>query len=881
MWHYVLDDRYLKRNPHIVPPDVRHQVSDHPGPSQVFPTSRTLSRFNELHRANRFTSACSPIVYRDQLIGAASQTYTFVCEPVHNLVHREVMTSEGLSFTSRRPESENTSEFLSSSDSWFRPSMVRTGPDGALWVSDMYRFVIEHPKWIPEATQRKMEIRAGDTMGRIYRIRNSVVAPRVVPQLDKFETEKLVETLESPNGWLRDMAQQLLIWRNDQQAVEPLKEMVKNSEQPLGRLHALCTLDGMNEITSELITMSMKDQHPAIRKHAVRIGEPLMKNSGQLYQYLSRLVLDPDPLVQIQVAYSLGELDHEVAGKYLVQLARRFPEEVHLNAALLSSVHRGNLPSVVAELIEGSDRVPEQFAQQVFKLATVFGDKSLLDRLVIELLRPSQDGFSDWQFSSIQTMLDAIDADGRNPAKFLSSAARNRVSSMIEFASAIAADTNLDESIRISAIRFLGTPATNAQETQLQLTEFLLPHHLGEIQSEAVASLLRSRSPATAKIVLARWSSFTPEIRGQVLDALLSRPAWTGSLLSAIENGEVSVAHLNVRRREQLVVHRDPGLRKRAKRLFSTSTNSSRKSVLDSYQDSMLLVGDRAQGKLHFEKHCSACHQLENVGHDVGPDLSALTDKSKEGLLIALLDPNRAVEGKYLEYVATTSDGRLLSGIITSETGVSLTLTSNDGKKHDILRSELDEIRSSGRSLMPEGIEKDFSHQQLANVIAYIRGFGLPHKKFANNEPAIANADPDGSLQLTATMAKIYGPSLVFEQPFRNLGYWQSSEDHAIWQAIIPHAGTYRISFDYACHANDAGNRFNLVAGGTSINGTIAGTGTWDNYQTRPLGKMELPAGPVEFVLRSEGAISGAMLDLRSIRLKPVPRKEKFDIQKQ
>src|SRR5205823_1498181 len=147
-WHYALDDRYLRRNPHLTPPDPRVKVPTEPGLPRVYPVSRTLPRFNDLHAANRFTSACSPTVYRDDLFGPAFAGNLFVCEPVHDLVSRLVVTPDGSTFHGRRAADELSSEFLASTDNWSRPVFARTGPDGALWVADMYRHVIEHPQWI-------------------------------------------------------------------------------------------------------------------------------------------------------------------------------------------------------------------------------------------------------------------------------------------------------------------------------------------------------------------------------------------------------------------------------------------------------------------------------------------------------------------------------------------------------------------------------------------------------------------------------------------------------------------------------------------------------------------------------------------------------------
>ena len=174
MWHFVLDDHYLRRNPFLAAPNLRHDVSVTPGAAPVFPSSKTLTRFNDFHTANRFTSACGTIVFRDDLLfgphggskklsdGSTPEIFhSFVSEPVHNLVHHEVMTADGTTFTSQRAVNEEQSEFVSSTDNWFRPTMIRTGPDGALWIADMYRLVIEHPQWIPIEWQAQAECAGG------------------------------------------------------------------------------------------------------------------------------------------------------------------------------------------------------------------------------------------------------------------------------------------------------------------------------------------------------------------------------------------------------------------------------------------------------------------------------------------------------------------------------------------------------------------------------------------------------------------------------------------------------------------------------------------------------------------------------------------------
>ena len=125
------------------------------------------------------------------------------------------LTSKGVTFTSRRAPDEEQSEFLASSDNWFRPTTVKTGPDGALWIADMYRHVIEHPQWIPDTWQKRLDLRAGHDKGRIYRVYPVDKKLRPIPRLDKLDTAGLVAALDSTRGWQRDVAQQLLVERQD------------------------------------------------------------------------------------------------------------------------------------------------------------------------------------------------------------------------------------------------------------------------------------------------------------------------------------------------------------------------------------------------------------------------------------------------------------------------------------------------------------------------------------------------------------------------------------------------------------------------------------------------------------------------------------------
>ncbi|MEX0641119.1 MAG: neutral/alkaline non-lysosomal ceramidase N-terminal domain-containing protein, partial [Pirellulales bacterium] len=217
--HYPVVDRYVRRNPQVAPAATAMHVADYPDSNRVFPIS-PLVTFKLSGAPGYATAACGVGIYRDDLLGPEYYGNSFTCEPVGQLVHRLVLSPRGVTFSGRRALDEQQSEFLASSDNWFRPVQARTGPDGALWIVDMYRYVIEHPIWIPPDIVATLDVRAGDTMGRIYRVVPKNKKPRPIARLDKLDTAGLVAALNSTSGPQRDLAQQLLVRRGDRAARE-------------------------------------------------------------------------------------------------------------------------------------------------------------------------------------------------------------------------------------------------------------------------------------------------------------------------------------------------------------------------------------------------------------------------------------------------------------------------------------------------------------------------------------------------------------------------------------------------------------------------------------------------------------------------------------
>ena len=353
----------------------------------------------------RPTAACGIGVYRDDLLGKEVTGDLLVCEPVNLLVHRMKLVPNGSTFAGVRAPDEQQSEFLASTDPWFRPVQVRTGPDGCLWVVDMHRYVIEHPRWIPPEDLANLDVRAGAKLGRIFRIRPTDHEPRPMVRLDKLDNAGLVAALDSPNGCQRDLAMQMLLWRNAKDAAPALAKLAAECKRPEGRLHALCALNGLGKLTPELVRAGLADSHAGVRRSACRLSEQFLGADDLTGLKLAVRINDPDARVRLQAACSLGEWKDKWAGQGLAKLVLSHPDDPYLTAAVLSSVGAGNVAAVLGALTKaGLDQVPPHVLRPLLSMAVALGHRDALARMLRDIggSTPNENGHVGGDFGGVQ-----------------------------------------------------------------------------------------------------------------------------------------------------------------------------------------------------------------------------------------------------------------------------------------------------------------------------------------------------------------------------------------------------------------------------------------------------------------------------------------------
>lgn len=904
LYHFTQEEQYLRRNPHAVYPPAQVDVSVTPGASQVYPISKTVTRFNDLSRANRFTSACSGMIYRDNLLGDEYYGNSFVCEPVHNLIHREVVTYDVSRYYGRRAPGEETSEFLASTDNWFRPSMVRTGPDGALWIADMYRLVIEHPEWIPKEWQAKLDLRAGADRGRIYRVvREGVDVPKI-PRLDNLKAVDLARVMESTSGTFRDMAMQRIVEEHtgDEhrtfetgRVVDALIRIVNDSKRATARLHALATLallDG--ELDSHVVRKCLTDDHLAVRRWALRCITPGMLaldkelfpaiDKSDHYDFNPRFTCARGPTelgpsaragiplryVEMQRMYALGAVDTPEAWRLLAVSMGRTSYAGPFQAGV-SSLNRQNLATITAELVDRHGITSYRLANLI-DTALGYDDRAALSDLIRACIEPKK---VDDRLDATVALLEGFARHRRTPQQLRKGADAQLLSRLDELQRQIdearrdAADSDLLVETRILRLKLFGFDAARQADELRILSTLLTPSTPGPLQDAAVAALGRFQDPAVADLLLTRFAELGPFRKSAVLDFCLSRKAWTERLLAAIADKRIPAAEIDVTRAQQLAAHADAAIRKRAGEVLQSSINADRRRIIEQYQAALSATGDATRGREVFAKSCGNCHKIGDVGNPVGPDLAALSDKSPTSLVTSILDPNRAVESKFVAYTAETAAGLTFTGLLIAESSNDVTLALADGKRQTIARGELESFRGTGRSFMPEGVEKDLTPEKLADVLAFIGAVRPTRKTFAGNQPHLVRPEAlRGEYYLMGPEAAIYGDTLKFESAFANLGYWQSANDWAEWELEVAKGGEYEVSLEYAC-APDCGGTFVVETDGGRLSGAVKPTTGWKDYDFVVVGRLQLQPGRRSVVVRTDGKPKQALFDLKSVRIKP------------
>lgn len=720
IYHFPLPEAYLSRNRHVPGPPPSVYLPADPRSGELQAVSRQLERFNHPDSQGNITSACGLGIYRDDLLGAAYAGNAFIGETAHNLVRRYQLVADGATFAAQRPDGETDREFFASEDNWSRPVQIRTGPDGALYIVDMYRAVIEHTRWIPADRLAKVDPRAGDTMGRIYRVVPSGRKLRPVRDLTTLKGADLVAALDTSNGTTRDLVHQLLLHQKDRSTEEPLAGLVSSSARPAVRAQAAAVLDGLKALTPESLRDALQDEDPRVRRHAVRLSETRAMSSPDLLEACLQLSSDPDFTVRYQLVLSLGEWDKPEVASTLAEMARVDLEDSRFRAAVVSASTRWPQEVLKRLLTLPASGARDALVSDLVSTAAAIAEQSSdFENLLDVLAVTTNETPSAWQMKGLAGLQRALK---RREIPRSSLAGAGEIQAIYTAARSIVADEKAAVGDREAALKLFGQGLAGA-EIELPILSPLLKSSQIAVQKEAVSAMARLSGDGPPRAMLADWPQHSPGLRNQIIGTLVARDAGILALLEAVEKKVIHHGEISAATRQALSRHGNAAIRERIGNLFPTSAGG-RAEVLRKYEGVSELRGDAVKGATVFKAACFACHSYIGDGMAVGPDLKAFYNKSDADFVTAIFDPNAAVEPRYAGYIVTTKDSRTLTGVVANETASSIEIVMPGGLRETILRSELLEIHATGVSLMPEGLEHSMTPQDVADLIAFLKSGG-------------------------------------------------------------------------------------------------------------------------------------------------------------
>lgn len=744
----VLSAGYLQRNPHLVITSVTQSSSDHGSGAEVFPIT-----INPQHQLltdlGVMTSACGLTAYLGASFPERYNQATFVSEPVSNLVHVDFVKDDGTGFIASREHPDK--EFLASTDAWFRPVNAYVGPDGALYILDYYRQIIEHPEWMAEEVVQSGALYNGTDQGRIYRITPKGTSPIDWSDnltLGKASADKLMGYLSHKNAWWRMNAQRMLVDQQPKNLIPALKDLAISGESPMGRLHAIWTLQGMGALDQKTVLGSLKDPVPGIRENAVKLSELFLATSPELAPQLLALKDDPDPKVRFQLMLTLGDIEGENAFQARKELLFRDLDDKWVQLAALSAPFSES-SRLINPVLDQYTATPA-YNGMVQKLASMVGasmDEEAIFTMVQRATRSNSRNTYDWQPALLRGLAQGIkskEPEGTHgaaagllatsffdhPSAEVKGAALQVLEGIgldniagkeeaLAKAKAVAINHSLTGEERSMGIRFLAL--ANTTEYQRMLEDMVVTGEPLPVQLAAFRTLSRSEGHNFSQLVTDRWDSFTPELRDAAVSAMMMNGERIAVLLGALEDGLIQKATIGWRRSVGLMANKDETLRLRARAILTRPEGESEK-IIASYQPALDLKGSIDGGAAVFQKNCAICHQMgENLGTAFGPDLSSLRNRRAASIMQDILNPNLSIADGYDLWEVELQNGELHQGLISTETPTAINLRNAGGIDKNISRTNIKSLKLVEMSAMPTGLEQGISVQEMADLLAYIR----------------------------------------------------------------------------------------------------------------------------------------------------------------
>jgi putative membrane-bound dehydrogenase-like protein len=699
----------------------------------------------QIDQVGRYSAACSVAVYEG---GAWPEEYNgkiFMSEPILDTIHHEAMTPNGPTFGGELVLKDE--EWLRSKDYWFCPIDESFGPDGAMYVLDFYTPVVAHNDTRgPQHSKSGASVRPDRDhhFGRIYRIQHEAAKPLTIPDLNQENAAGLVKAFIHPNKVVRFNAIRILMEKSDKfgkDAVPDLTKLAKGETFIPGRIMALWALERLAALDAATFESAATSTDAAVRKNAMLIAESakIQLTEKQATSGLS----DPDARVQLATLRALGASTPAPGARSALLAATPNFDNPWSKAAAMAAGDR-NGPSPLPEILaDKSSKLNEDSVRSLAVSLATGGDAKQIE-LVLKACVKSPNPklvtvvLVELGRHKIPTPADAEDPMGSlrsilnagNPllaASALSLASQwddkhllgDEISRVIADLTKLVADGGRPVPERSAAVRALLGSGSLSPETLASCVALLDDSPPDAFALELIKALSRTGDATVGAELTKRYPVLPSDQQEMVFGALVTRPAWSMDLLSAISSKAIRATSLAPAQISRLTSHPDPAVVKRAKEIFSSNAGS-KDAVIAALLPEIEKPGDVANGKVMFAALCSSCHQLGGAGNIFGPALDGIGSHPVLELLTHIVNPNLVVDDEHRTWNLTMKDGSQYSALIGSENEARVRILQPGGITLDLTTSDIAKRVKGDNSLMPEGLEA-MGAANLRDIIAYLK----------------------------------------------------------------------------------------------------------------------------------------------------------------
>lgn len=715
IYHFVFDRHWIQKN--APRPQSLFQYATTPASSpEVFPLSQPLDRFNDPFTANRFTSACSTIFASGPGSAEAMDGAAIVCESVHNLVARFKMERNGISWKAVRFPEDLQSDWIRSTDPWFRPVRVANAPDGTIWIIDMYRRVIEHPTWIPDEWLARLDVRAGQDQGRIYRVFQEDFKPSNNLPLVDASVDDLVLKLGHESTAIADLAQQQLIWNHasNPKLIQLLQTHLRPSDSPRTRVRAIAILLYLDKMTLSDWKATMEDNDARVLKFALHCMSR-MDNLPSEIPALIQVAMNSghakkDPSVAMELVFLGGNHAPEVV-ESVVQLLK-IHHDVPGLGTVVDFIANDQVDGLVDALLLASDESTNIFLERLIPRVSSRGQLR-----IVESIEQSAGERPAWHYRfARQIAMQSQTAPSLSPVV---------LDSLHQQAKETLARDDTPTSSRNAALEFCLSKMSGSSAVEIEgLLNLAQRETSTDFAGEILEDIYRLGSETYPRLLVFGIEASLAN-KSKLVSLMVSQSSSAKLFLEAIVANHFDLKNVLPSQLEYLRSQNDSELQKLVVSLFGKDEASNKTELVATYAAQWPKDASIENGQKLFQQHCAVCHQERVVQGEkqlpVGPALEALNHWTNEAWLVAILDPSRSVDTKYQRSLLRTMSDEFISGLVLSEINGTLQMMTTDGRVQQIDRSVIEEEKKSVLSLMPDGFEKVLTPQQISDVIRFLR----------------------------------------------------------------------------------------------------------------------------------------------------------------